>query len=119
MYDYHDADEITDLTWDNVDEEEGYDKTNHFEKKNCIVLNHTKKCYINLDQLHLKDKEGWGIHPLPILCNSDKSSLGGGDYHPEDSRRATWCGDLIETRYKIPSKNLKYEDVTEDVWFEE
>jgi len=120
LCDYHEADDLTSLTWDNVKEFEGYDQTNHFEKSNCYVFNHTKKLFINLGQLHNKGKaenDGWAIHPIPILCNSDERSRGGGDYHPEDSRRATWCGDLIETS-KSP-RNIGYEDVTEDCWFTE
>ncbi len=59
-------------------------------------------------------KDEWYIHPIPLLCNSDTQSLGGGDYHPEDSRRATWCEDIISTsRHREP----EYQDVTEDVLF--
>jgi len=82
---------------------------------NYYIFNHTKKVMINISELTTSD--GWDIHPLPLLCNSEKEAAGGGDFYPEDSRRGTWLGDLIEVSFD--KKKYDYKDVTEDCVFVE
>ena len=90
---------------------------------NYIILNHTKKLFIDIPVLEKllieKDPELWlQIHPIPILCNSDEYSQGGGDFHKEDSRRATWKNDIIEVINKSENNIPEdFKDVTEDVLF--
>jgi hypothetical protein len=118
LCDYHEADETTDLTWDLCEEDETDECIDSFTDDKYFILNHTKKVFIDVEKLFKlygeEAKEEWYIHPIPILCNSDTQSLGGGDYHPEDSRRATWCEDIISTSQEPEGE---YKDVTEDVLF--
>jgi len=79
------------------------------------IYNHTKKVMIDIFQLVTED--GWDIHPLPILCNSEQESAGGGDFHQEDSRRGTWLGDEIEVSFD--KKKYDYKDVSTDCIFVE
>ncbi len=47
-----------------------------------ILLNHDRKEFIDLDEYKRKskDKEGWTIHPLPLLT-AVGNDRGGGDFH--------------------------------------
>lgn len=64
--------------------------------KELIIVNHTKKVYINCDEYlkHNKD-EGWCVHPLPILTCSASHS-GGAYYGPNKHLCGTWFYDEIE-----------------------
>jgi hypothetical protein len=122
LCDYYEGDG---LTWDNVDEatQGEFLKKSEVNESNYIILNITKKLFIDIAKVYKMEEEhnptNWPIHPLPILCNSNDGSMGGGDYHPEDSRRATWKGDTIHIVSNTSDIPDGYEDVTEDVLFYE
>ena len=118
LCDYHEPDDITKCTWNNTEEVEKYDVLDLFKDNKYYIYNHTKKLYIDVKRL-LKlyedsENSSWSIHPLPILCNSDTGSQGGGDMHREESRRASWCEDIISSSEQLVDG---FEDVTEDVLF--
>ena len=119
LCDYHEPDEKTQYVWNNVVEESGYAAIDNFEDNKYFIINHSKKLYIDIEKLHniLEEKEpsGWYIHPIPILCNSDRDSQGGGDFHKNDPRRATWCEDYIQATKEKPGTG--YEDATEECLF--
>jgi len=112
--DYHIKDEICPLDWDLPEDPIDLAPDDFVV---TFVINHTKKLYFDLNELTIAYGDvQWKIHPLPLLTNSNERSLGGGDYYPEDSRRATWCLDTIETSNTKPEG---YENVSKDVLFYE
>ena len=88
-----------------------------------FILNHDKQLFIDIDALFKIEKQhkvdSWPIHPIPILCNSSDQSLGGGDYHPEDSRRNTWDMDSIQIVFNTIDIPDNYGNATEDCAFYE
>lgn len=79
------------------------------------IINQSRGEYI--DMLGLEgNADGWVIHPLPILTNSDDTSQGGGDYHPVDGRRGKWRYDVITASDDLP---VGLTDVTADCQFYE
>jgi len=54
-----------------------------------------------------KDKEGWRIHPLPLLT-CEGNGRGGGDYHGEDPNHliGRWARKRIMVQKTLP-KNMK------------
>jgi hypothetical protein len=58
------------------------------------VVNHTKKTYV--DKTKVIDREGWRIHPLPLLT-SEGNGQGGGDYFGADNNKiiGSWARDLV------------------------
>jgi len=118
LCDYHKADKNCKYTWDEMDDLSVKLETT-LESNNYFIINHTKKVFIDmrkLDEEYNSIGMEWKIHPLPILCNSDEQSMGGGDFHKEDSRRATWCMDEIEVALLVPTEFL---DVSQDCMFGE
>ena len=104
-----------------------WDETNEvsFSDADCelplayYILNETKGLSIDIAKLiTLHANREMMIHPLPILCNSEEGSMGGGDLHRDESQRATWCGDIITITFKAPDTTI-FTDVTEDVVFTE
>lgn len=106
------------LVWagDYADHEDGYEKTpegydvniysimedegtkikpstKKVDPKYHYLTNHTKKVVIDLDTVKA-DKDGWKIHPLPLLV-CEGNGRGGGDFHGEDPRIGTWARDSI------------------------
>ena len=120
LCDYHEKDETYPHgTWDDYE-----DKTvkEHSPLEKRYFINHTKEVYIDVEKLVRLSKDisdEWVIHPLPILCNSERSSAGGGDYHKEDSRRATWCNDEIQVILALDEIHFNYTDCTEHCIFKE
>lgn len=113
--------EGTYLDWGKTKEEtkEKFLENSYEIMSTYIILNHTQGLKIDIKKLICLNKERmFIIHPLPILCNSEKKSMGGGDYHNDESLRGTWAGDEIEITYD-ENLNEEYEDVTEDVIFYE
>lgn len=53
-----------------------------FTMEHKFLINLTKKEYINMDEYIERsgDKDGWCIHPLPLLTSTG-GDQGGGDYH--------------------------------------
>jgi len=122
LCDYHDGKQNTQLTWNKTKQVNSFFMINSFEDDNYWIINHTKKCYIDIKKLkylyeNSKQSTNWNIHPIPILCNSDEYSQGGGDYHTPDSRRATWCEDLISSSKPYKDEFENFKDVTEDCLF--
>ncbi len=110
------------LTWGNVEEatKEEFLEDSDYIDSDYFVLNLTQNLCIDIDEaykLSRKASTSWPIHPLPILCNSNEQSQGGGDFHQEDSRRATWKGDLIQIVLTADDVPEGFTDVTEDVIF--
>lgn len=90
-------------------------------KSRRYIVNHTRRCYINLREYIARGKwtergcyvngqynpeETWDmcVHPLPLLtaCGNDR---GGGDYHeghPNYNRVGEWAFDLIECTDRKP-----------------
>jgi len=123
LCDYHEPNDNTQLTWNDIPEAtvpDSYEKELKNLPQYYLILNHTKKCYINTKELsEIQNNKQWIIHPLPILCNSDDGYQGGGDFGKHDSRRATWCEDKLETTPLHNDIINKYKNVTTDVIFEE
>ena len=120
LCDYHESDDITELTWNDAENDDTNKCLDSFPDDKYYILNHTQKLSIDVQKLlslyKKENKNGWFIHPIPILCNSDTESQGGGDYRKKDSRRATWCEDEISTS---KNQNTTFKDITEDVLFYE
>lgn len=77
------------------------------------LLNLDKKEFIDLSKIK-RDKEGFAIHPLPLLtCESN--GLGGGDFYGEDERIGTWARDRIGITKVKPSTNLQAFNIKEDL----
>jgi len=84
-----------------------------------FIYNHTKNVYIDMAELiSLFSDRSMMMHPIPILCNSETESMGGGDLHQEESRRGTWYGDTLEVVYDRINV-LDALNVTEEVKFVE
>lgn len=106
------------LVWagDYADHEEGYEKTPEGYDRNIYTImeeegtklkptkrkalkkyryltNHSKKCFIDLTKIK-EDKDGYKIHPLPLLV-AEGNGRGGGDFHDDDSRVGYWARDII------------------------
>jgi len=80
-------------------------KVNPTEKVSFIesrfIVNHTKKTFV--DKQAIPDKEGWKIHPLPLLT-CEGNGLGGGDFGGEGNRKlvGSWARDVISVESKKP-----------------
>lgn len=71
-------------------------------KESKYIINHDKKQFVDKTKVPT-DKDGWGIHPLPLLtCNSN--GLGGGDFRGEDANKLVgkWAYDKISVDSKKP-----------------
>ncbi len=119
LCDYHKGE----IDWNNVPENKKWQPK--VLKGDCYVINHDKKEYIDIKkyrELALKDKafhkifDGFVyiIHPVPLLTNSDKTAMGGGDYGEDYFLRGHWYLDTIEVKNKLPKKiKEEYTDITE------
>lgn len=63
------------------------------------ILNHTKKEFVNI-YVCPRGKDGWILHPLPILTSD--SFDGGGTYHKDNEYKGTWAYDVIEVTAEKP-----------------
>ena len=110
--------------------EDGEDKFSNYnysfpevvkERKGRFVLNHDKKCYIDLveyekNNLPCTEDDEWHFHPIPLLT-AVGNGRGGGDFSgigEEDI--GCWAGDLLEVQCARPNG---YRDVTADINFQE
>ena len=59
------------------------------------IVNHSKNLYVSKRQ-SIKDKDGWQIHPLPLLT-CEGNGQGGGDFFGEDPKNliGSWARDVI------------------------
>ena len=114
------TDDQNELTWGNTEAIEEYEENTYEINSNYIILNTTKKLYIDMKEFqYLNKNRTFIIHPLPLLCNSEPESMGGGDYHTKDSRRSTWKNDMIQITYDIKDLPKDYKNVTEESLFYE
>ena len=124
LCDYHEPVDEWDYDWDSIEEVKSFPIKTSNGISPHYILNNTKHIYINIMELlclYYKDNEEdvMYIHPLPILCNSESKSMGGGDYHKEDSTRGTWRNDNLQiVWYKEDIPSL-YENVTKDCLYKE
>ena len=63
------------------------------------VINHTKKCFV--DKTKVPNRDGWRIHPLPLLT-CEGNGRGGGDYRNDDKIVGSWARDLISVSSTKP-----------------
>ena len=75
-----------------------------------FLLNHDRKEYLDLDEYKKlsKDREGWTIHPLPLLT-AVGNDRGGGDFHEGNVGYefvGIWAWQLISIADIVP-KNFK------------
>lgn len=56
------------------------------------VINHTKKAFI--DKSKVPNKDGWRIHPLPLMT-CEGNGRGGGDFHGDSDLIGSWARDII------------------------
>jgi len=131
LCDYHEKNNSSDITWDDVER----DETSLINETDAVflyyIINVDKECYIDMVELIFlyfkkvgRDKDY--LHPIPILCNSEKGSMGGGDLHREESQRGTWRNDNLVISYIHPNQtktnnnllnNTYFENITKDVVF--
>ncbi len=87
----------------------------------AIIINNTKKEYIDLTE----HKLGWlgdrklMTNPFVLLTTRSKTSLGGGDYYPENENRGRWSANrfvVTFNKFDVPSN---YKNITKDVYFYE
>lgn len=77
-----------------------------------FLVNHTKKQFVNKTKVP-KGKDGWRVHPLPLLvCDSFG---GGGSYHGDNPHAGKWVGDIISVE---SSKPEGYEEIKPDFFDE-
>lgn len=85
--------------------EEVEDKYNHDFK--CIapmtakyLINHDRKEFVDKSKTP-KDKDGWRIHPLPLLT-CEGNNRGGGDFRGESELIGLWARNTISVSTKKP-----------------
>lgn len=75
------------------------------KKEFRYIVNHTKKLYVDKCKM-TKDKDGWVVHPLPILT-CDGNGRGGGDYRPQTPKETqlvgSWARDIISVEKTPPT----------------
>lgn len=65
------------------------------------LINETKKCFVDKNNCP-KDKDGWRIHPLPLLT-CEGNGRGGGDYNGDNQDMVgIWARDIITVSTKKP-----------------
>ena len=65
------------------------------------IINHTKKQYV--DKMNVPDKDGWRIHPLPLLT-CEGNGLGGGDFRGESDLVGIWARNKISVSNEVPEE---------------
>ena len=86
---------------------------------NVIILNNSKKEYLDLSEyiFNYKFDKKWMTHPFSLLTNSETNSMGGGDYHMENDFRGVWAGDKFEIVRSIMDVPSTYKNVSSDFFF--
>lgn len=64
-----------------------------------FIINHDKKEFV--DKTKVPSKDGWRVHPLPLLT-CDGNGRGGGDFRGESSLVGRWAYDKISVDSKKP-----------------
>jgi hypothetical protein len=62
------------------------------------LINHDKKEFVNKTKVP-KDKDGWQLHPLPLLT-CEGNGRGGGDFRGESNLVGSWARDIISVESK-------------------
>lgn len=78
-------------------------------KQYCYIVNHTKKQFV--DKNKVPDKDGWKIHPLPLLT-CEGNGRGGGDYRGESELIGSWARDSISIEKGVPEE---YQEINFDL----
>lgn len=79
------------------------------------IVNHTKKQYVNKDNVpDISWEKGLKIHPLPLLT-CEGNGRGGGDYHDESPLVGSWSRNVISIEKNVPKgyKELNF-NLTEE-----
>ena len=110
--DYADDQAIHHYIW-NCDNEKSLPNPEEFTLDGKFIINHSRKEYIDCDKYKERslDKDGWCIHPLPLLTALG-NGRGGGDYYencPNVEQVGCWAGDLISVE---DSKPEGFEELT-------
>lgn len=71
-------------------------------KDHFFIVNHTKKEFVDKRKV-TADKNGWQIHPLPLLT-CEGNGRGGGDFRGEDPKNliGNWARDSISVEIEAP-----------------
>lgn len=62
------------------------------------LINHDKKQFVNKTKVPT-DKDGWKLHPLPLLT-CEGNGRGGGDFRGESELVGSWARDIISVESK-------------------
>lgn len=76
-------------------------------ERHPYLVNHSKMEYV--DKRETPDRDGWAIHPLPLLT-CEGNNRGGGDYRGGGGNQAlvgAWARDLISVERLKPGKSFK------------
>ena len=121
---------IGDLVWDDDSPLKETKSTvkNSRRLNGCLLVNHTKKCFIDFDEYYESNKwmEEWKgrqypccIHPLPLLTCSASHS-GGAYYGINKDLCGSWFNDELEVVYNYEDERLIQKGYTKfEVWFSE
>ncbi len=94
------------------DKTELYPTTELGNHKSRYIINHDTKKYV--DKLNVpKDKDGWQIHPLPLLT-CEGNGRGGGDFRGDSELVGSWSRCLISVSEELPEGYTELEfDIVE------
>lgn len=109
--------------WFKVDYNEIEDLLDREEWKNYFLVNHTRKCYINMTKQENTEefKSDWRcVHPLSLLTRCDTEEAWW-DYHSDINKDKLWiwCWDEIEVVESDSDTLDWYTDRTNDLYFKE
>ena len=84
-----------------------------FTLDNKFLLNHDTKEFVDLDEYKAKsvDKDGWAIHPLPLLT-AVGNDRGSGDFHEGNigyEKVGLWAWHLLSISDKPPKNYKKFD----------
>ena len=81
--------------------------------KTKYLVNHDKKQFVDKTKVP-KDKDGWRIHPLPLLT-CEGNGRGGGDFRGESELVGSWARDIISVESKKADIPKGYTEVIFDL----
>lgn len=103
----------------NVENDTVYFKELEDTYNNVIILNNSKKEYLDLSEYvsNYKFDKTWMIHPFPLLTNSEIEYMGGGDYSLKNDFRGIWANDQFEIVRSIIEVPSSYKNISSDFYF--
>jgi hypothetical protein len=111
--DYADEEEGSELNLYQMREDKTklYPTTELGQHKSRYVINHDTKEYVDKESVPI-DKEGWQVHPLPLLT-CEGNGRGGGDYRGDSELIGSWSRCLISVSEELPEgfTELKFDIV--------